>query len=46
LLKADALASKDVVPAIADRAIWRADERRWVREGKLTRPGGWPEGGT
>ena len=30
--------------AIADRAGWRADERRWVREGRLPRPGWWPEG--
>lgn len=44
LLAADALAGKDVVPAIADRAIWRADERRWVRERKLPRPGWWQEG--
>jgi hypothetical protein len=25
--------------AIADRARWRADERRWVRQGKLPRCG-------
>jgi hypothetical protein len=35
------LARKDVDKAIADRAGWRADERRWVREGKLPRPGWW-----
>lgn len=42
LLAVDALASKDTLPAIADRATWRADERRWVREEKLPRPGWWP----
>ena len=26
----------------ADRAIWRAEGRRWVREGKLPQPGWWP----
>ena len=36
LLAADVLAKKDLDKAIADRAEWRADERRWVREGKLT----------
>ncbi len=45
LLAADPLAAKDIEPAIADRAAWRADERRWVREGKLPRPGWWPEEG-
>ena len=35
LLAADVLAKKDVDKAIADRAQWRADERRWCREGKL-----------
>jgi hypothetical protein len=30
--------------AIADRAHWRADERRWVRAGKLPRCGWLPEG--
>ncbi len=43
LLAADVLAAKDVEKAIADRAQWRADERRWCREGKLPRPGWWPE---
>lgn len=43
LLASPVLAPKDVEPAIADRASWRADERRWVREGKLPRPGWWPE---
>jgi len=41
LLHADVLDSKDVEKAIADRAEWRADERRWVREGKLPQPGWW-----
>jgi hypothetical protein len=36
LLHADVLDAKD-----ADRAEWRADERRWVREGKLPQPGWW-----
>jgi len=43
LLAADVLAAKDVDKAIADRAEWRADERRWVREGKLPRPGWWAQ---
>lgn len=43
LLAADVLAAKDVDKAIADRAEWRADERRWVREGKLPQPGWWPQ---
>jgi hypothetical protein len=42
LLAADVLAAKDLEKAIADRAEWRADERRWCREGKLPRPGWWP----
>ena len=33
------LSAKDARKAIADRARWRADERRWVREGKLPRCG-------
>ncbi|MBK7201973.1 hypothetical protein [Candidatus Amarolinea dominans] len=41
LLAADVIAGKDVEKAIADRAEWRADERRWCREGKLPRPGWW-----
>jgi hypothetical protein len=44
LLAADVLAKKDLDKAIADRAQWRADERRWCREGKLPQPGWWPEG--
>ena len=43
LLAADVLGPQDVEKAIADRAEWRADERRWCREGKLPRPGWWPE---
>jgi hypothetical protein len=45
LLAADVLAAKDVDKAIADRGDWRADERRWCREGKLPRPGWWAESG-
>jgi len=41
LLAADVLAAKDLDKAISDRAQWRADERRWCREGKLPRPGWW-----
>lgn len=41
LLATDVLAAKDINKAIADRAEWRADERRWCREGKLPRPGWW-----
>ncbi len=41
VLAADVLAAKDVDKAIADRAEWRSDERRWVREGKLPQPGWW-----
>jgi len=43
LLAADVLARKVVDKAIADCALWRADERRWVREDKLPQPGWWPE---
>jgi hypothetical protein len=41
LLAADVLASKDIERAIEDRAVWRADEQRWCREGKLPKPGWW-----
>jgi hypothetical protein len=41
LLATDVLAKKDVDQAIEDRASWRADERRWCREGKLPKPGWW-----
>jgi len=43
ILARDVLATKDVDKAIADRAEWRADERRWCRQGVLPRPGWWPE---
>jgi hypothetical protein len=43
LLASPVLDVKDVEKAIADRAAWRADERRWCREGKLPRPGWWRE---
>ncbi|MFC1596346.1 Eco57I restriction-modification methylase domain-containing protein [Planctomycetota bacterium] len=43
LLAADVLAKKDLDKAIADRAQWRADDRRWCREQKLPQPGWWPE---
>ena len=39
LLASDVLNKKDVAKASADRARWRSDERRWVREGKLPRCG-------
>ncbi|MBN1139875.1 MAG: hypothetical protein JXM73_25105 [Anaerolineae bacterium] len=39
LLAARVLNAKDVPKAIADRARWRSDERRWVREGVLPRCG-------
>ena len=42
LLHVDVLDPKDADKAIGDRAEWRADERRWVREGKLPGPGWWP----
>lgn len=41
LLAFDVLSKKDVEKAIDNRAEWRADERRWCREGKLTKPGWW-----
>lgn len=41
LLAADVLDAKDLDKAIADRAAWRADERRWCRVGKLPKPGWW-----
>jgi len=43
VLAADVLAAKDIDKAIADRAEWRSDERRWVREGKLPQCGWWTE---
>lgn len=39
LVAADVLRPADARKAVADRARWRADERRWTREGKLPRPG-------
>jgi hypothetical protein len=38
-LAGDVLNKKDLPKAIADRARWRSDERRWVRAGKLPRCG-------
>lgn len=43
LLAAAVLAAKDGEKAIADRAQWRADERRRCRKGKLPQPGWWKE---
>jgi hypothetical protein len=43
LLAADVLTNKDMQRAIEDRAEWRAEERRWCREGKLPKPGWWQE---
>ena len=42
VLAGDVLAKKDLDKAISDRAEWRANERRWCREGKLPQPGWWP----
>ena len=39
LLARPVLSKKDMPKAMADRASGRADERRWVREGKLPRCG-------
>ena len=39
VLASDVLKAADAQKAIADRARWRADERRWAREGKLPRCG-------
>lgn len=39
VLASDVLKAADARKAIADRARWRSDERRWVREGKLPRCG-------
>jgi len=39
VLAADVLKEVDARKAIADRARWRSDERRWVREGVLPRCG-------
>ncbi|HNS53036.1 MAG TPA: hypothetical protein PKO09_17885 [Anaerolineae bacterium] len=39
LLASGVLNAKDLPKAIGDRARWRSDERRWVREGILPRCG-------
>jgi hypothetical protein len=39
LLVSDVLKAANAKKAIADRARWRSDERRWVRAGKLPRCG-------
>lgn len=39
VLASDVLKDTDARKAIEDRARWRSDERRWVREGKLPRCG-------
>src|SRR6266849_5805021 len=39
VLVSDVLKVADAKKALADRARWRADERRWVRDGKLPRCG-------
>jgi len=41
LLASDVLSKNDVERAIAERAGWRSDERRWCREGKIPQPGWW-----
>lgn len=38
-LASDVLKTADAKKALVDRARWRADERRWVRDGKLPRCG-------
>ncbi|PDW00255.1 BREX-1 system adenine-specific DNA-methyltransferase PglX [Candidatus Chloroploca asiatica] len=43
LLVADVLKAADAKKALADRARWRSDERRWVRQGKLPRCGWMPD---
>jgi len=39
VLASDVLKPADAKKALADRTRWRADERRWVRDGKLPRCG-------
>jgi len=39
VLASDVLKTSDARKALVDHARWRADERRWVREGKLPRCG-------
>ena len=41
LLAMEVLNNRDLEKAIADRAEWRADERQWCRDGKLSKPGWW-----
>jgi len=41
LLTVGVLAGKDVDKAIGDRAVWRDNEQRWCREGKIPKPGWW-----
>ncbi len=41
LLAANVITKKNLEKAISDRAEWRADERRWCREGKLPECGWW-----
>ncbi|MGH2506242.1 MAG: hypothetical protein ACRDHZ_02295 [Ktedonobacteraceae bacterium] len=43
VLVSDVLKTVDARKAIADRARWRSDERRWTRAGKLPRCGWLPE---
>ena len=43
LLLSEILKEPDARKAIVDRARWRADERRWVREGVLPRCGWMPD---
>jgi len=43
LLAGEVIAKKDLEKAISDWAEWRADERRWCREGKLPKCGWWPQ---
>jgi len=37
VLVSEVLKTSEAKKALADRAHWRADERRWVRDGKLSR---------
>jgi hypothetical protein len=39
VLTSDVLKVADAKKVLADRACWRSDERRWVRDGKLPRCG-------
>jgi hypothetical protein len=42
LLAFEPLQRKDIEEALSDRMTWRADERKWVRQGDLPQPGWWP----